>query len=54
MVVMFVSMALSGLAAWSWATGWFYWFLFGETAVAVGVYVILRRSLANANWSSLE
>jgi ABC-2 type transport system permease protein len=54
MVVMFVSMVLSGLAAWSWATGWFVWFLFGETAVAIGVYVILRRSLANANWPSLE
>jgi hypothetical protein len=54
MLVMFISMALSGLAAWSWATGWFVWFVLGETVLAVGIYAALRWNLAFARWPSLE
>jgi ABC-2 type transport system permease protein len=54
MLVMFISMALSGLAAWSWATGWFLWFVLGEMVLAVGIYAALRWHLALARWPSLE
>ena len=56
-VVMFISMALSGLAAWSWADGWFLWFVVGEAAVAALIYAALRRSLeicAGLRWSDAE
>jgi hypothetical protein len=53
-VVMVISMALSGLAAWSWADGWFLWFVLGETAAAAMIYVGLRRSLEIARWTPVE
>jgi ABC-2 type transport system permease protein len=49
-----VSMAISGLAAFSWATGWFWWLVLVETIVAIGLYLILRRWVTNAYWPSLE
>jgi hypothetical protein len=54
MVAMFSSMALSGLALLAWSTGWFQWFLLIETIVAVSLYMIMRRSLANVRWATLE
>jgi len=51
---MFVAMAVSGVGVWSWSGGWFWWFSAGEAILAVGVYVMLRRSLARARWSALE
>jgi hypothetical protein len=52
--VMMISMALSGLAAWSWSSGWFWWLLLGETALATGLYALMRASLASARWSPAE
>ena len=52
--VMMISFALSGLAAWSWSAGWFWRFVSIETALAIGLYAILRRGLANAKWQSME
>jgi ABC-2 type transport system permease protein len=53
-VVMFIAMAISGIAAVSWAAGWFWWFVLGETILAAGFYYALRRRLAVARWPSLE
>jgi hypothetical protein len=52
--VMMLSMALAGLAVWSWSTGWFHWLLLGETTLAVVLYALMRRSLASASWSAIE
>lgn len=52
--VMVISMVLSGLAMWSWASGWFAWLLLVETVVAFSLYTTLRASLASARWPSLE
>jgi hypothetical protein len=52
--VMFVSMALSGLAMWSWAGGWFNWLLLVEVIMVSALYAILRASLNSVRWQSLE
>ena len=52
--VMMLSMALAGLAVWSWSTGWFHWLLLGETSLAVVLYALMHRSLASASWSAME
>ena len=36
--VMFVSMAISGIAAWSWSAGWYCWFLLVEAIIAAALY----------------
>lgn len=49
-----VSMALSGVVAWSWAYGWF-WELVGvEAVVALALYAALRRRVTKARWPALE
>ncbi len=52
--VMIISMALSGMAIWSWSDGWFRWFLMGEAVLGLGLYALLRASLAAARWVSIE
>jgi ABC-2 type transport system permease protein len=52
--VLFVSMVISGLATWAWTSGWFWSFMVGETIVATGAYVVMRRGLAAARWRALE
>jgi hypothetical protein len=54
MGVMFISMALGGIARWAWSAGWFAWMLGGEALVALGVYSALRLSLTRARWRPLE
>lgn len=54
MGVMMASTCLSGLAAWSWSTGWFHWMLLGETVVATALYLGLRASLHSARWPAME
>lgn len=54
MGVMLISMAISGLAVWSWSTGWFQWLVLGEIGVGVGLYLAMRRSLAGVRWASAE
>ncbi len=52
--VMIVSMIIAGMAAWAWTTGWFAWFLLGETMLAAAIYFPLKLNLAAARWESLE
>jgi len=52
--VMMISFALSGLAMWSWSSGWFLWLLLAETILAFVVHARIRASLATACWPSLE
>ena len=52
--VMMLSMALAGLAVWSWATGWFHWLLLGETALCLTLHTLMRKSLASAPWPTME
>ncbi len=54
MVVMMISFALSGLAMWSWSSGWFLWLLLAETVLVFGLHARIRASLAAARWPSLE
>jgi hypothetical protein len=53
-LVMFIAFALAGLASWSWSHGWFWWLVLAETAVAAGLYAVMRVSIASARWSSAE
>jgi len=52
--VMLISAALSGLAMWSWTSGWFVWLLLIELLIAFGLYQVMRRSLDSVRWTSLE
>jgi len=52
--VMMLSMALSGLAIWSWSFGWFHWLLLGETTLALALYTLMHKSLASAPWPAME
>jgi hypothetical protein len=52
--VMVTSMALSGLALWAWATGWFVWLLLGETVGVAAIYWSMRTSLASARWEPMD
>lgn len=53
-VIMFISMALAGLATAAWGYGWFGWFLGGEVIVSTALYILLRLHLNAAPWTSLE
>jgi hypothetical protein len=53
-LVMFVSMALAGISLWAFSTGWFAWFLLGETVIVTVTYLLMRRSLASVRWTPLE
>ena len=52
--VMFVSLLLSGLASWAWATGWFNWLLLVEATVATALYAGMRASIASVRWAPME
>jgi ABC-2 type transport system permease protein len=52
--VMMLSMALAGLALWSWETGWFHWLLLGEAMLASALYALMHRSVASAAWPAME
>ncbi len=52
--MIFVSMTLAALVACSWSTGWFWWLVLVELAIALPLGVALRRSLTSARWLSLE
>jgi ABC-2 type transport system permease protein len=54
MLVMFSSAALAGAAAFMQKIGWFWPFLAVETAIAATAYFLMRRSLSNESWASLE
>jgi hypothetical protein len=52
--VMIVSLALSGIALWSWSMGWFKWMILAELLVATPVYIALRVLVSNLRWQSIE
>jgi ABC-2 type transport system permease protein len=54
MAVMFVSVSLSGLAAFLWNVGGFGWFIGIEAACALALYVCLHLRLKAARWQSME
>jgi ABC-2 type transport system permease protein len=49
-----ISLALSGLATWSWSDGWFWRFVTVEACVVLGLYLWMRGWLAKSGWSSME
>lgn len=51
--VMFIGMALSGLAMWAWSAGWFGWFVLGEAVLVAGAYAALYASLRSVRWAPL-
>jgi hypothetical protein len=54
MVIMMISFALAGLAAFAWSQHWFGWFLGTEIVVSAALYVVLRRRINAAPWPSME
>jgi hypothetical protein len=54
MVMMIPAFAVSGLAYWSWTSGWFWWLVLGETVIVAVAYAGMRASLASLRWSPAE
>lgn len=54
MVVMFLSMGLSGGAFFAWSGGWFAIYLAIEASVAAAAYLALRRMIGSIPWDSAE
>jgi len=52
--VVFASMALAGLASFSWSKGWFGPFLLLEIVVTAGLYFLFRLRVDTTPWPSLE
>jgi hypothetical protein len=52
--VMFVSMALSGIALAAWSFGFFKWMILAELIVMIPVYIALRVLVAKLRWQSIE
>jgi hypothetical protein len=53
-LVMFISMALSGIAVFLFSQGYFWPFLAVETTVVIVVYIIMRLAFKNVRWQSAE
>lgn len=53
-LIMFISMGISGIASVLWSQGWFWPFLLAETIVAVGIYIGMRYALQKIQWRSAE
>lgn len=54
MGVMIIAAALSALAVLARHKGWFHYFLLGEIAIAVVIYLGLRSSINKARWPAME
>ncbi len=52
--VMFVAMAVAGLAFWAKLTGWFWWFMLGETVIAAIAYKVLSVIVSKSRWTPME
>jgi hypothetical protein len=48
------AMIISGLAAFTWSAGGFWWLVLIETVLAGLVYSVLRRTITNSRWRSAE
>lgn len=51
---MMISFLLSGIATWSWSTGWFHWLMLAEIIALTTLYLVFRRISRNALWPSLK
>ena len=49
-----VAIAVAGMASLSWRFGWFWPFMGVETALAVFLFLGMRRSMMRLTWSSIE
>jgi hypothetical protein len=54
MIVTFVSLPLAGIATWAWSSGWFWWLILIESAIAIGLYVSLRYRINEVPWDLTE
>jgi len=54
MGVMILSVLLSLVAIWAYQSGWFWWFLLAEIALAVPVYLALRAKTSRQRWRSID
>jgi hypothetical protein len=52
--VMVITFGLAEVASLAWTQGWFWWLVAAETVVAIVLYSIMRYTLANARWPSME
>jgi ABC-2 type transport system permease protein len=52
--VMLVAFVLSGLGLWARSGGWFWWLVSVQAVAVVALYIVLRRRVGAARWSSLE
>jgi len=52
--VMFVSMALAGIATFTWYKGWFAPFLLLETGVVAALYFLFRLRVNTTPWPAIE
>jgi hypothetical protein len=49
-----ISMAISGLASWAFASGWFWWFALAETVLVAVLQVAMFSSINTTRWPALE
>jgi ABC-2 type transport system permease protein len=54
MAVMIFAAALSGIAAWAYKAGWFWWLILAEIAIALPVYFGLAAIISRLRWKPLE
>jgi len=52
--VTMVSVALAGVTAWAWTTGWFWWLVLGEAILGAVLYLAMRASLQNVRWQPID
>jgi len=52
--VMFISMALAGIATFAWYKGWFGPFLLLEVVITAALYFLFRLRVDTTPWPSLE
>jgi ABC-2 type transport system permease protein len=50
----FLGMILSGITALMWSLGLFVWFILAELAVAIPIYISLRRRVSSLRWDALD
>lgn len=53
-LVMLISMGLSGIASWAWSQGWFWQFLMIEIILAGVIYTGMRLAFQKVRWKSAE
>jgi ABC-2 type transport system permease protein len=49
-----ISFVLAALGWGAWESGWFWWFILAETAIAVAIYTAIGRTLAKVRWRATD